>query len=231
MDLAYVTVYHIITLIMDVLAYTLALEHKSTSKPLIIAKRVSPVCPKCSTSEKSGKRSCCARGGAWFQKCGAAGSGAAHTFLEGLEACEETSRSPQRLPLQRRSTAKPFIAKRVSLVCPKCATLKRSGKRSCCAIGGAWYRNCGRKKRSGSATAHTWAEGMAACSTLPTTPPTTAAPITTVAITQTTPKGPCQEWCAQKGESKGWDKLCSWQDCQGCSQCHGESLVPSCIHA
>merc|ERR1719201_2057293 len=66
---------------------------------------------------------------------------------------------------------------------------------------------------------------MAACSTLPTTPPTTAAPITTVAITQTTPKGPCQEWCAQKGESKGWDKLCSWQDCQGCSQCHAKSVT------
>ena len=71
------------------------------------------------------------------------------------------------LALRRQPTSTPLVAKRVSPLCPKCSTF-RSGKRSCCARGGAWFRNCGRKKRSGSASAHTWAEGMQACSTLPT---------------------------------------------------------------
>merc|ERR1711937_642825 len=29
------------------------------------------------------------------------------------------------------------------ITCPKCGTFKKSGRVSCCAPGGAWYRNCG----------------------------------------------------------------------------------------
>ena len=48
----------------------------------------SAVCSKCGTIKKSGKRSCCAAGGAWFQKCGHFGeSEFDHTWLEGIEAC------------------------------------------------------------------------------------------------------------------------------------------------
>ena len=45
-------------------------------------------CAKCGTSKKSGKRSCCARGGAWFRNCGD-GSDARfdHTWTDGIEAC------------------------------------------------------------------------------------------------------------------------------------------------
>ena len=47
-------------------------------------------CPKCVIIKKSGKRSCCARGGAWFKQCGSAGNTrAAHTWAEGLQACTQ----------------------------------------------------------------------------------------------------------------------------------------------
>ena len=50
---------------------------------------ISPVCPKCGTNEKSGKRSCCVRGGAWFSNCGDPGdSEFDHTWNEGRQACQ-----------------------------------------------------------------------------------------------------------------------------------------------
>ena len=45
-------------------------------------------CTKCGVN-KSGKRSCCARGGTWFGKCGDEGDYFAHTWLEGMQACNE----------------------------------------------------------------------------------------------------------------------------------------------
>ena len=45
--------------------------------------------------------------------------------------------------------------------CPKCAVIKKSGKPSCCAPGGAWFENCGTSDSSN--TDHTWAEGLQAC--------------------------------------------------------------------
>ena len=45
-------------------------------------------CPKCGKGKKSGKLSCCARGGAWFQKCGDGDdSNFDHTWMEGIQAC------------------------------------------------------------------------------------------------------------------------------------------------
>ena len=46
-------------------------------------------------------------------------------------------------------------------VCPRCGTNKKSGKHSCCARDGAWFKNCG----DGGDTKfdHTWAEGIQAC--------------------------------------------------------------------
>ena len=50
-------------------------------------------CPKCDTMKKSGKLSCCARGGAWFQNCGDTGKpNFEHTWAEGIQAC--TSECP-----------------------------------------------------------------------------------------------------------------------------------------
>ena len=50
---------------------------------------VNVVCPKCGNIGKSGKRSCCGRGGSWFQNCGGAGNKRLrHTWSEGLQACK-----------------------------------------------------------------------------------------------------------------------------------------------
>ena len=45
-------------------------------------------------------------------------------------------------------------------MCPKCA-INKAGKRSCCARGGTWFKNCG---DTGDTTVdYTWAEGIQAC--------------------------------------------------------------------
>ena len=49
-------------------------------------------CAKCAAAKKSGKLSCCARGGAWFKKCGDIGDiKFDHTWAEGMQACTSTS--------------------------------------------------------------------------------------------------------------------------------------------
>ena len=46
-------------------------------------------CSKCRSTKKSGKLSCCARGGAWFKNCGDAGERKFdHTWAEGIQACK-----------------------------------------------------------------------------------------------------------------------------------------------
>ena len=46
-------------------------------------------CAKCGTAKKSGKLTCCARGGAWFKNCGNAGDiQFDHTWAEGIQACK-----------------------------------------------------------------------------------------------------------------------------------------------
>ena len=51
----------------------------------------------------------------------------------------------------------------ISSVCPKCGTIEKSGKISCCGHGGSWFGNCG---SAGNAKLdHTWYEGIQACKT------------------------------------------------------------------
>ena len=46
-------------------------------------------CPECGAIQKSGKASCCARGGSWFENCGSAGNRRfVHTWYEGIRACK-----------------------------------------------------------------------------------------------------------------------------------------------
>ena len=46
-------------------------------------------CLKCGTIKKHGKRSCCARGGTWFDNCGDDGdTHFDHTWIEGIRACK-----------------------------------------------------------------------------------------------------------------------------------------------
>ena len=53
-----------------------------------ISPKISPVCPNCGDATTHGERSCCARGGAWFKKCGDGGDAKfEHTWTEGIQAC------------------------------------------------------------------------------------------------------------------------------------------------
>ena len=49
----------------------------------------------------------------------------------------------------------------LSVACPKCNITKKSGTLSCCARGGAWFKNCG--DVGDTQFDHTWAEGIEAC--------------------------------------------------------------------
>ena len=54
----------------------------------------SSVCRKCGTINKSGKSSCCGRGGSWFRNCGGAGNANVdHTWYEGIQACKAQSQT------------------------------------------------------------------------------------------------------------------------------------------
>ena len=47
------------------------------------------------------------------------------------------------------------------IMCPKCGTFKKSGRVSCCAPGGAWFKNCG---GAGNRNVnHRWFDGVEAC--------------------------------------------------------------------
>jgi len=55
----------------------------------------------------------------------------------------------------------------ITLTCPKCGKFKKSGRVSCCAPGGAWYRNCGGVV-SGD-IGYRWFDGVQACKRTATT--------------------------------------------------------------
>ena len=51
----------------------------------------SKVCPQCGINTKTGKRSCCARGGSWFKNCGDADDTQFdHTWAEGIQVCKSS---------------------------------------------------------------------------------------------------------------------------------------------
>ena len=55
---------------------------------------VRPECRKCGTIGKSGKNSCCGRGGSWFRNCGSAGNvKLRHTWYEGIQVCKTRTQS------------------------------------------------------------------------------------------------------------------------------------------
>ena len=63
--------------------------HTNIQTPAVTTKTISHVCHKCGTMVKSGKRSCCGRGGSWYKNCGAAGNAnSEHTWHEGIRACK-----------------------------------------------------------------------------------------------------------------------------------------------
>jgi len=136
-------------------------------------------------AQKSGQLSCCAKGGAWFKKCGA---NADHSWVDGIKACKRKTVEENRdmtckqcgtyAKSGRSSCCAPggswsdkcgrdaqyswgegFQACKSE--CARCATIKKNGKSSCCAPGGAWANTCGSGKDKDAL--HTWAEGIRAC--------------------------------------------------------------------
>ena len=67
--------------------------------------RAAPARSKCGAIKKSGKRSCCAGDGAWYNNCGDPGdSKFDYTWFEGIQACKGSARSFQakyRQPVSR----------------------------------------------------------------------------------------------------------------------------------
>jgi len=54
-----------------------------------------------------------------------------------------------------------------TMTCPKCGSFKKSGRVSCCAPGGAWFKNCG--GTGDGNVGHKWVEGVQACKSTATT--------------------------------------------------------------
>ena len=65
-------------------------------------------CSKCVRVKKSGKISCCGRGGSWFGNCGSAGNTKLHhTWYEGIQACK--TRSQFKITIGQQSNAVPRL--------------------------------------------------------------------------------------------------------------------------
>ena len=57
--------------------------------PVATTRPTRVVCLTCGAIKKTGKLSCCARGGSWFGKCGGAGDTKfKYTWVEGIQACK-----------------------------------------------------------------------------------------------------------------------------------------------
>lgn len=62
---------------------------------------ITPVCPKCTPIKKSGIKSCCGRGGSWFQNCGTTDNiKLEHTWYDGIQACKARGQSKATMGLQ-----------------------------------------------------------------------------------------------------------------------------------
>ena len=139
------------------------------------AARVFLVCPKCGINKKTGQLSCCARGGAWFKNCGDfCGANVTYTWFEGIRACEGEETCfifflmlalCACLPcIRNNKCVLSFVAANVTAstsACPQCGKFAQSGKLSCCARGGAWFKSCG--DPGDTKYEHTWEEGTETC--------------------------------------------------------------------
>ena len=68
------------------------------------------------------------------------------------------------IDMRAEAPTKTFLSPLSSSRCPKCSTVKKSGAYSCCARGGAWFKNCG--DAGSTEFDHTWSEGIQACKDL-----------------------------------------------------------------
>jgi len=99
---------------------------------------------------------------------------------------------PERGLIVRTSIAK-------TMTCPKCGTFKKSGRNSCCAPGGAWFKNCGGAHNKN--VDHKWFEGVATCKRTT----TTATPVSACTRCGTIGKSGKSSCCGRGGS---WFKTC-----------------------
>jgi hypothetical protein len=59
----------------------------------------------CGFIKRSGKRSCCGRGGSWFGKCGGTKSKSAYTWFTGIQACKPRFKSKKASKVSEASNA------------------------------------------------------------------------------------------------------------------------------
>merc|ERR1711981_200440 len=74
------------------------------------------------------------------------------------KVCHPISHNSMNRELIRQTTEEPNTGSS----CPKCGSFKKSGRTSCCAPGGAWFKSCGGSSGNGRFS-HTWVEGVQAC--------------------------------------------------------------------
>merc|ERR1712147_327995 len=86
------------------------------------------------------------------------------------------------------------------MACPKCGTFKKSGRPSCCAPGGSWYKNCG--AANNNRVDYKWTDGALACENPPATTTVAAA---TCAVCGTIKKSRKKSCCGPGGS---WFKSC-----------------------
>ena len=90
-----------------------------------------------------------------------------HMFYNSYGSIPQTvcSESSQRWLARWRMESTPIATSlttpSITSVCSNCGTFKRSKRVSCCAPGGAWYKNCGGTENGN--VGHSWIEGVEAC--------------------------------------------------------------------
>jgi len=89
-----------------------------------------------------------------------------------------------------------------AMECPKCGKFGKSGRVSCCAPGGAWFKKCGSSKNKKNVQ-YKWTEGTAACKNKPAQ--TTTAAISACSVCGSVKKSRKKSCCGRGGS---WYKNC-----------------------
>merc|ERR1711907_524176 len=94
-----------------------------------------------------------------------------------------------------------------ALTCPKCGKFKKSGRPSCCAPGGAWFKDCG--AAGNTKVNYKWTDGANACKPTKPAAATTAASSSTCAVCGSVKKSRKKSCCGRGGS---WYKNCGTSD-------------------
>jgi len=94
-----------------------------------------------------------------------------------------------------------------SLTCSKCGKFKKSGRASCCAPGGAWFKDCG--AAGNTKVNYKWTDGANACKPTKPAAATTAASSSRCAVCGSVKKSRKKSCCGRGGS---WYKNCGTSD-------------------